>query len=90
MQSAAQLNLQNPILKSWKCTSQRMKARVDQILNKWLSRKLLVFVTSAIALFAGKIPGDSWVIIATAYIGTEGVIDAVTRLRGINYTQSKK
>lgn len=67
-----------------------MKARVDQILNKWLSRKLLVFLISAAALFTGKVDGDSWVIIAASYIGTEGVIDAVTRLRGINYPQSKK
>jgi hypothetical protein len=60
-----------------------MKAKLDQILSKWLSRKLLVFITSAIALFTGQVDGDSWVIIATAYIGTEGIIDAVTRLKGI-------
>ena len=60
-----------------------MKAKLDQILSKWLSRKLLVFVISAAALFTGKVDGDSWVIIATAYIGTEGIIDAVTRLRGV-------
>lgn len=58
-----------------------MKAKIDQFLSKWLSRKLLVFVVSAAALFTGQVDGDSWVIIATAYIGTEGVIDAVTRLR---------
>jgi len=61
-----------------------MKAKIDQFLSKWLSRKLMVFITSAIALFLGKVDGDSWVIIATAYIGTEGVIDAVTRLRQQN------
>ena len=65
-----------------------MKARLDAILNKWLSRKLLVFVTSAVALFLGKIPGDSWVIISAVYIGTEGVIDAVTRLKGIKRNNS--
>lgn len=61
-----------------------MRAKIDQFLSKWLSRKLMVFITSAIALFLGKVDGDSWVIIATAYIGTEGVIDAVTRLRQQN------
>lgn len=60
-----------------------MKARLDQILSKWLSRKLMVFMISAAALFTGKVDGDAWVILATAYIGTEGVIDAVTRLKGI-------
>ena len=66
------------------------RAKIDTILAKWLSRKLLVFVTSAVALFSGKIPGDSWVIIATAYIGTEGVIDAVTRLKGVAPTNNKE
>ena len=61
-----------------------MRAKIDQFLSKWLSRKLLVFVVSAGALFTGKVDGDSWVIIATAYIGTEGVIDAVSRLRQQN------
>ena len=58
-----------------------MKARLDEFLSKWLSRKLLVFVVSAGALFLGKVDGDSWVIIATAYIGGESIIDAVTRLK---------
>ena len=60
-----------------------MRAKLDQFLSKWLSRKLLVFLTSAVALFMGKVDGDAWVIISTAYIATEGVIDAVTRLKGV-------
>ena len=60
-----------------------MKAIVDLYLSKFLSRKLLVFVISAIALFTGKITGDSWIIVSTAYIGGETIIDAVTRLKGI-------
>lgn len=58
------------------------KEKIDLFLSKWLSRKLLVFITSAIALFLGQIDADGWVIISTAYIGTEGIIDAVTRLKG--------
>lgn len=50
----------------------------------------MVFLISATALFTGKVDGDSWVIIATAYIGTEGVIDAVTRLRGIKITKEEE
>ena len=67
-----------------------MRAKIDQILNKWLSRKLLVFIVSAAALFSGKVDGDSWVIIATAYIGGESVIDAVTRLRGVKLPGEKE
>lgn len=61
---------------------------IDKLTSKWISRKLLVFVTSAVALFMGKLDGDAWVIIATAYIGVEGTIDAVTRLKGIKNTQN--
>ena len=55
---------------------------IDNYLSKFLSRKLLVFTISAIALFTGKITGDSWIIVSTAYIGGETIIDAVTRLKG--------
>lgn len=67
-----------------------MKARIDAILSKWLSRKLMVFLISAAALFSGRVDGDAWVIIATAYIGTEGVIDAVTRLKGIKFPSNEE
>jgi len=59
------------------------KAKVDYILSKWTSRKLMVFFISAFALFTGKLDGDNWVIVSTAYIGGEVILDAVTRLRGI-------
>ena len=60
-----------------------MKAKLDQILSKWLSRKLMVFFISAFALFTGRLDGDNWVIVSTAYIGGEVILDAVTRLKGI-------
>lgn len=61
--------------------SERTKAKLDAFLGKWTSRKLLVFLISVAALFSGKIDADSWVIISTAYIGGETILDAVTRLR---------
>lgn len=59
------------------------KEKLDILLNKWLSRKLMVFLISAVALFTGQISGDNWIILSTAYIGTEGVIDAITRLKSL-------
>lgn len=64
-----------------------MKEKVDIFLSKWLSRKLMVFAISAVALFTNKIDGDAWIILATAYIGIEGTIDAVTRLKGFGKQQ---
>ena len=58
--------------------------KVDKILNSWLSKKLFVFViATALALF-GDLTSSDWVIIATTYIGTQGAIDAVSRLKSNN------
>lgn len=56
--------------------------KIDRIIGKWTSRKLLVFFISAFALFSGQLDGDNWVIVSTAYIGGEVILDAVTRLKG--------
>ncbi len=58
--------------------------KVDKILNSWLSKKLFVFViATALALF-GDLTSADWVVIATVYIGTQGAIDAVSKLKGNN------
>ena len=58
--------------------------KVDKILNSWLSKKLFVFViATALALF-GDLTSSDWVIIAGVYIGTQGAIDAVERLKKNN------
>lgn len=54
---------------------------LDKKLNSWISKKLFVFViATALAVF-GDLTSSDWVTIATVYIGTQGVIDAVTKLR---------
>jgi hypothetical protein len=64
------------------------KELIDTIVNKLVSRKLLVFVVSVGALFNGNITGDNWIVVSTAYIGTEAVIDAVVRLKQIKEQQN--
>lgn len=54
---------------------------VDKILNSWVSKKLFVFITATALAVFGDLTSSDWVIIATVYIGTQGVIDAVTKLR---------
>ena len=58
--------------------------RIDKYLNSWLSKKLFVFVTATLLALFGNVTSSDWVIIATTYIGTQGVIDAVSRLKGNN------
>lgn len=59
-----------------------MKARIDAFLNSWVSKKLMVFVVASFGLFSGTLISSEWTNIALMYIGTQGAIDAVVRLRG--------
>ena len=61
-----------------------MRNRLDQILNRYVSRKLMVFVVASFGLFSGTLTSSDWVIIAAVYIGTQGVIDAISRLKQLN------
>jgi hypothetical protein len=56
------------------------KEKIDFYLNKWVSRKLTVFVVGSFGLFSGKLTSSDWVIIATAYITIEGVTTIVERI----------
>lgn len=56
------------------------KEKIDLLLSKWVSRKLTVFIIASVGLFSGTINSDNWVIVATAYIATEGVTNIVERL----------
>jgi len=59
------------------------KEKIDLFLNKWVSRKLTVFVIASIGLFSKSITSTDWVIIATSYITIEGVTNIVERLMKI-------
>ena len=56
------------------------REKVDLFLNKWVSRKLTVFVVASFGLFSAKLTSSDWVIIATAYITIEGVTTIVERI----------
>lgn len=57
------------------------KEQIDIIISKWVSRKLLVFIVACSGLFIGTLTSSDWVIIATAYIGIEGITNIVERLK---------
>jgi len=56
------------------------KEKIDFYLNKWVSRKLTVFVVASVGLFTSVITSTDWVIVATSYIAIEGVTNIVERL----------
>ena len=57
------------------------KENLDRILNKFISRKLMVFLIACFALFAGNLTSQDWVVIATAYVSIQGFTDIVAKLK---------
>lgn len=54
---------------------------LDKILEKIISRKLMVFVIACIGLFIGNLTSTDWVIIATAYVSIQGFTDMILKLK---------
>jgi hypothetical protein len=61
-----------------------MKAIVDKVVDIFISKKLTVFVVGTLFLYLGKLSGVQWVNLAMVYVGTQGVIDAIIKLRNGN------
>ena len=59
-----------------------VKAFADRHLERFVSKKLLVWLTTTGLLLADKVDSEQWVIIASAYVGTQGFVDVVGRLKG--------
>jgi len=57
------------------------KEQIDILLNKWISRKLMVFIVACTGLFSGYLTSSDWVIISTAYIGIQGFTDIVNKIK---------
>jgi hypothetical protein len=55
---------------------------LDSVLNRLLSRKLLVWATAtALMLTDAGLNSSDWVAVSLAYIGLEGLADIATRWR---------
>jgi len=57
------------------------KEQLDILLNKWISRKLMVFIVACAGLFSGYLTSSDWIIISTAYIGIQGFTDIVNKIK---------
>lgn len=62
--------------------------RVDKFLNRWISKKLTVFLVASYALFGDKLDGDNWTIVATGYVAIQGFTDIVERLYKVRNEQN--
>ena len=57
------------------------REQLDRLLDKWISRKLLVFIIACVGLFINILDSYDWVVIATAYVGSETFITIVEKLK---------
>lgn len=56
------------------------KEFVDKHLNKWISRKLVVFIVASIGLFTSNVTSGDWVIISAVYLGSQAATDIIERI----------
>lgn len=57
------------------------REQLDAVLDKFISRKLLVFLVACAGLFFGNITSSDWVIVATAYVGVQGFVDIISKIK---------
>ena len=62
----------------------RTKAFIDTWLEKFTSRKLLVWTTASALAFGGYLTSGDWVVISAIYIGGKTVVDVVERLKKVS------
>jgi len=58
------------------------KGLLDRVLEKVVSRKLLVWSTATALMFTSHIDSGDWLILSALYIGGQSVIDAIVKLKG--------
>ena len=59
-----------------------MAALLDRTVERFTSRKLLVWVVASGLMLTGNLESGDWVLVSALYLGAQGVVDAVARLRG--------
>ena len=56
----------------------KVKAFADKHLERFMSRKLLVWGSTTVLLIVDKLDGEQWIAISLAYIGSQGIADIAT------------
>ena len=62
--------------------TQMAKGAIDRVLEKAVSRKLLVWAMATGLLFAGNLESEHWLYLSALYMGGQSVIDAIVKLKG--------
>lgn len=70
-------------MKRRKKMTEAARGAVDKVLEKVVSRKLLVWATATALMFNATIDSADWLILSALYIGGQSVIDAIVKLKGL-------
>jgi hypothetical protein len=54
------------------------RKNLDTLINKWISRKLFVFLVASGLLMFTDLASSDWVLIAITYLSSQTVLDSVT------------
>ena len=60
------------------------RKNLDTLINKWISRKLFVFLIATILLWIADLESSDWTMIAFVYLGSQTILDSV-----VAYNKSK-
>jgi|TARA_B100000902_G_scaffold20074_1_gene24056 hypothetical protein len=61
--------------------TQMAKGALDKLLEKVISRKLLVWGTATALLFTSNLESEHWLYLSALYIGGQSVIDAIVKFK---------
>jgi len=60
------------------------KGEIDKFIERYSSRKLMVFVIATGLTLFGDVTSSDWVTVAAIYIGGQTIIDAAAKLKQSN------
>ena len=58
---------------------EKIKAFLDRMIEKAISRKFLAWITATVLSSYGHIDSDDWVAVTVMYIGSEALVDLAAR-----------
>jgi len=59
------------------------KGRLDRLVEKMISRKFLVWLTATGLMAFYGLESSDWVMLSAIYIGAQGVIDGIAKMKGV-------
>lgn len=57
---------------------------IDKGIGKIISRKLMVWVSATVLMYMGNLDSGDWVVISGLYLGSQSIIDAIVKMKGMN------